>query len=101
VDLVDHAVRGWAICDGEDLVTLDIVIDGAVIGQVPCDMPRPDLLAAGYRTATAGFGFLIPEAFLDGTPHALTVRYADGVCLPLLSPNTADPFAFRLGQGAP
>jgi len=32
--------------------------------------------------------------------HALTVRYADGDCLPLLSPNTADPFAFRLGLGA-
>ena len=80
-----------------DLVILDVVIDGAVIGRVPCDMPRPDLLAAGYGTATAGFGFMIPEAFLDGAAHALTVRYADGVCLPLLSPNTADPFAFRLG----
>ncbi len=99
VDLVDFAVRGWAICDGEDLVTLDIVIDGAVIGRVACDMPRPDLLAAGYGTETAGFGFIIPEALLDGTPHALTVRYPDGVCLPLLSPNTADPFAFRLGRG--
>jgi len=98
VDLVDLAVHGWAICDGEDLVTLDIVIDGAVIGRVSCDMPRPDLLAAGYATATAGFCFTIPEAFLDGTPHVLTVRYADGTCLPLLSPNTADLFAFRIGK---
>lgn len=98
VDLVDFAVRGWAICDGEEgLVTLDIVIDGALVGRAACDMPRPDLLAAGFGTATAGFGFVIPEAFLDGAPHALTVRYADGVCLPLLSPNTPDPFAFRLG----
>ena len=98
VDLVDLAVHGWAICDGEDLVTLNIVIDDAVIGRVSCDMPRPDLLAAGYATATAGFCFKLPEAFLDGTPHALTVRYSDGTCLPLLSPNTADLFAFRIGK---
>ena len=100
VDLVDFAVRGWAISEGGDPVVLDIVIDGAVVGRAACDMPRPDLLAAGYGTATAGFGFVIPPALLDGAPRLLTVRYADGVGLPMLSPNTSDPFAFRLG-GAP
>ncbi len=100
VDLVDFAVRGWAIREGEHPVMLDIVIDGAVVGRAACDMPRPDLLAAGFGTATAGFGFVIPPAFLDGAPRLLTVRYADGICLPMLSPNTPDPFAFRLG-GAP
>ena len=98
VDLVDFAVRGWAIREGENPVMLDIVIDGAVVGRAACDMPRPDLLAAGLGTATAGFGFVIPPAFLDGVPRLLTVRYSDGVCLPMLSPNTPDPFAFRLGQ---
>jgi hypothetical protein len=101
VDLVDFAVRGWAIQEGEHLVMLDIVIDGAVVGRAACDMPRPDLLAAGFGTATAGFGFVIPPAFLDGAPRLLTVRYADGACLPMLSPNTPDPFAFRLGQAPP
>ncbi len=101
VDLVDHAVRGWAIGGGKGLVVVDIVIDGAVIGRAACDMPRPDLLAAGFGTASAGFGFIIPPAFLDGAAHMLTVRYADGTCLPLLSPNTADPFAFRLGVAGP
>ncbi len=101
VDLVDFAVRGWAIQEGEHPVMLDIVIDGAVVGRAACDMPRPDLLAAGFGTATAGFGFVIPPAFLDGAPRLLTVRYADGVCLPMLSPNTPDPFAFRLGQVQP
>ena len=98
VDLVDFAVRGWAIREGEHPVVLDIVIDGVVVGRTACDMPRPDLLAAGFGTATAGFGFVIPPAFLDGAPRLLTVRYTDGVCLPMLSPNTPDPFAFRLGQ---
>lgn len=98
VDLVDFAVRGWAIRDGEGPVVLDIVVDGDVIGQAVCDMPRPDLLAAGFGTATAGFGFILPEAVLDGVPRTLTVRYADGVCLPILSPNTPNPFAFQLGQ---
>lgn len=98
VDLVDFAVRGWAIREGENPVVLDIVIDGAVVGRAACDMPRPDLLAAGFGTATAGFGFVIPPAFLDGAPRLLSVRYADGVCLPMLSPNTPDPCAFRLGQ---
>ncbi len=97
VDLVDFAVRGWAIWEDEHPVVLDIVIDGAVVGRAACDMPRPDLLAAGLGTATAGFGFVIPPAFLDGAPRLLSVRYADGVCLPMLSPNTPDPFAFRLG----
>lgn len=101
VDLVDHAVRGWAIGGGQGPVVVDIVIDGAVIGRAACDMPRPDLLAAGFGTASAGFGFIIPPAFLDGAAHTLTVRYADGTCLPLLSPNTADPFAFRLGVAGP
>ena len=96
VDLVNHAVRGWAICNIERPVVLDIVVDGAVIGQATCDMPRPDLLAAGFGTAVAGFGFVIPSVLLDGTPRLLTVRFNDGVCLPLLAPNTPDPFAFRL-----
>ncbi len=100
VDLVNFAVHGWAIWEGEDPVTLDIVIDGAVVGRAACDMPRPDLLAAGLGTVTAGFGFVIPPAFLDGAPRLVSVRYADGVCLPMLSPNTPDPCAFRLG-GAP
>ena len=101
VDLVDFAVRGWAIWDGENSLVLDIVIDGALVGRAACDMPRPDLLAAGFGTATAGFGFVIPPAFLDGTPRLLTVRYADGVGLPMLSPNTPDPFAFHLGGALP
>ena len=93
---VDFAVRGWAIRDGEHSVMLDAVIDGAVVGRAACDMPRPDLLAAGYGTATAGFGFVIPPIFLDGAPRLLTVRYTDGVGVPMLSPNTPDRFAFRL-----
>ena len=101
MDLVDFAVRGWAIRESENPVMLDIVIDGAVVGRTLCDMPRPDLLTAGFGTATAGFGFVIPPAFLDGAPRLLTVRYADGVCLPMLSPNTPDPFAFRLGRPPP
>jgi len=97
VDLVDSAVRGWAIHEGEGPVVLDIAVDGDLIGQATCDMPRPDLLAAGFGTATAGFGFILPTSVLDGTLRTLTVRYADGVCLPMLSPNTPNPFAFQLG----
>ena len=98
VDLVDVAVRGWAIREGKGPLTLDIVIDGVVIGQATCDAPRPDLLRAGFGTATAGFTFVLPAEFHDGTPRTLTVRYADSVCLPMLSPNTSDPYAFRLGR---
>ena len=98
VEAVDSAVRGWAIADGEGPVMLDIAIDGAVVGRTACTMPRPDLLAAGFGTATAGFAFPIPPAFLDGVPRLLTVRFPDGVCLPVLSPNTPDPHAVRLGR---
>ena len=63
-----------------------------------CDGPRPDLLRAGPGTPTAGFGFVLPAALLDGTPRMLTVRYSDGACLPMQSPSTSDSFAFRLGE---
>ncbi len=97
VDLVNSAVHGWAICEGEGPATLEIIVDGAVVGQVIADMPRPDLLLAGLSTATAGFRIELPAALLDGVPRMLAVRYADGGRLPVLSPNTADPFAFQLG----
>ena len=99
VDLVDVAVHGWAISEGEGPLMLDIVIDDGVIGRVTCDRPRPDLLRAGLGTATAGFTFELPADVLDGAPRMLTVRYADSVCLPMLSPNTGDRYTFRLGQG--
>jgi len=97
VDLVDTAVYGWAICEGECPAALEVIIDGVVVGQVVADMPRPDLPLAGFSTATAGFRFVLPAALLDGVPRTLAVRYGDGGRLPMLSPNTADPFAFRLG----
>ena len=100
VDLVDTAVNGWAICEGEGPARLEIVIDGAVVGQVIADRPRPDLPLAGLSTAVAGFRFVLPAAPLDGVPRMLAVRYADGSRLPVLSPNTADPFAFQLGGAA-
>lgn len=101
VEAVGTTVRGWAVREGEHPAMLDIIIDGKVIGRAVCDAPRRDLLAAGVGVAEAGFEFPIPPAFLDGTPRLLSVRYADGVCLPMLSPNTPDPFAFRLGQAPP
>ena len=97
VDRVDTAVYGWAICEGEGPAAVEVVIDGAIVGQVIADMPRPDLPLAGLSTATAGFRFVLPAASLDGVPRMLAVRYADGGRLPILSPNTADPFAFQLG----
>lgn len=99
VDLVDTAVHGWAICEGEGPATLEIVVDGAVIGQVIADTPRPDLPLAGLSTAIAGFRFVLPAALLDGIPRMLAVRFRDGGRLSV-SPNTADPFAFQLGGAA-
>ena len=100
VDMVDTTVRGWAFYSDQSPTLLDILIDGNVIGRVACDMPRPDLLAAGLGTTMAGFDFAIPQIFLDGARHELQVRFTDGIGLPMLSPNTPNPFAFRLG-GAP
>jgi len=101
VDAVDTAVWGWAISDQEVPVVVEVVIDDAVVGRVACDMERPDLLAGGLRTSVAGFGFVIPPAFLDGAPRLLSVRYSDGKPLPLLSPNIGDVHVFRLGHPAP
>ncbi len=100
IDLVDTAVHGWATSSREDPVTLKIIIDDMLVGEIVCDVPRPDLLSAGIGAATPGFRFPIPPAFLDGRPHRLSVSYGDGRRLPLLNPNTDDPYIFHLRQRA-
>lgn len=62
--------------------------------QVLCDQDRPDVQAAlGLPIATVGFEFSIPEKFIDGKPHELSVRLPDRSVLPLTNPTDpeADP----------
>lgn len=77
---------------------ISLVIDGGVVGCAAYNMPRLDLLAMAPAPRPHETRLRDPSEFLDGTLRLLTVRFADGVDVPMLSPNTPDPFAFRLGR---
>ncbi|GBR26011.1 O-antigen biosynthesis protein RfbC [Gluconobacter japonicus NBRC 3271] len=62
--------------------------------QILCDQERPDVQAAlGLPISNVGFEFTIPEKFIDGKPHELSVRLPDRSVLPLTHPTDpeADP----------
>ena len=70
-------IRGWAL--SEDLGTIasvDILIDGAVVAQLPADSYRGDLDEEGIQQGFAAFFYEVPPAFHDGVSHQLDVRHS-------------------------
>ena len=76
-------VTGWAasIADPEIPVRLSIVIDRQPAGSVLCDRPSSTARALGLPGETGGFTYAIPERFLDGTTHSLSILFSDGSSL--------------------
>jgi hypothetical protein len=65
---------GWARAIGDDgVVTVDIRIDGAVVGTMIADRFRDDLDRDG--SGDCAFWFGIPDAFHDGREHEIDVRH--------------------------
>jgi GT2 family glycosyltransferase len=99
----DEGGGGWAISkqDPGTPVRLEMVIDGAPIGALICDLPRPDLQAL-FGTSKAGFAFDIPGEFRDGRPHTLRLVTARGwpVSLHKDGRSTTD-FRFQSTRAAP
>ena len=81
---IDHIkegyVHGWAIDSlrGNNAASLFLFLDGRPVGNFFCDINRPDLDSAGMRGNHAGFRFPIPEQYLDGEPHAVSIRFHSG-----------------------
>ena len=83
--LQDGMLQGWAR-DGDDaveVVEVDVLDRGVVLGSVVANRLREDLRAAGVGHGVYGFSFDLPARLMDGQAHSLEVRVADsGLVLP-------------------
>src|SRR5690554_6125963 len=76
VDLVTTlAVSGWAIDPaGSEAVQLEILVEDLHVGEVTADLPRPDLMKAGFRESACGFVFKFPTESRPPETSSVTVR---------------------------
>ncbi|MBR0559824.1 Hint domain-containing protein [Neokomagataea anthophila] len=70
VDVVTRdTVAGWArSLDHAEAVTLDVIINGHVVGQVTANQPRADV------GGDVGFTFVLPQALAAHERHVIEVR---------------------------
>ena len=73
-------VYGWAIDSfrGNHAASLFLFVDEGPVANFFCDIDRPDLESAGLRGSQTGFRFPIPEQYLDGEPHTVSIRFHSG-----------------------
>ncbi|MBS4075943.1 glycosyltransferase family 2 protein [Ameyamaea chiangmaiensis] len=97
--LVDGMARGWAI-DGLHHTTptwLHVLIDGQEVGRIECNAPRNDVQeAGGLQTNRVGFEFALPDTFVDGQPHTLSLRFPDRLPLPMELTSDGTPSATEI-----
>ena len=76
----DGYICGWAIdtLRGDGAASLFLFVDDKPVANFFCDIDRLDLESAGLRSKASGFLFPIPERYLDGEPHALSIRFHSG-----------------------
>jgi GT2 family glycosyltransferase len=76
-------ITGWAICRRTpyECVGLRMFVDGHAAGGAVCDQPRHALHELGLPAGAGGFAFNIPDRFLDGRTHSLTILFDDGTPL--------------------
>lgn len=75
--VVDGEVGGWAMdaASSASLVTVEVLIDGEVVGRALADRYRPDLLEAGIGDGRCAFALPIAiEDWRDGLEHELRAR---------------------------
>ena len=53
-------------------------LDDRPVANFFCDVDRPDLKSAGLRSSQTGFRFPIPEQYLDGESHTISIRFHSG-----------------------
>jgi hypothetical protein len=70
-------LSGWVIDQDDQTRSVDIHVyadgpagsGGIFIGSISANMPRPDLVNAGFTNANHGYHFQIPTAYQNGIPH--------------------------------
>jgi hypothetical protein len=83
IDSIGESVQGWALDAAYPHlpVLLEILLDGAPIGEVLACEPRPDVAQAGFGAGWSGFAFTLPEdARLQGQELQVR-RQADGAAI--------------------
>ncbi len=71
---IDSCIAGWAYDGSGSFCSVDIIIDGLLIGTVLADQFRQDLKEAGVGSGCCAFQFRIPEGYLTGGKQRLSVR---------------------------
>jgi GT2 family glycosyltransferase len=81
--VIDGVVKGWALSFSgtEQSKILFVFIDEKPIGNITCDLNRPDLELFGVPCDRAGFEWQIPVQYLDDKPHKISVRFSNGARL--------------------
>ena len=82
VEVADRTGRiaGWAV-DLDNPATaanLTLLLDNVPVENIQCTGQRPDVLAAGFGTGTAGFSIALPERYLDGQERTIHFRPVAG-----------------------
>ena len=80
----DGYVHGWAIDSlrSASAASLFLFVDDKPVANFFCDIDRMDLESAGLRSSGTGFRCPIPERYMDGEPHAISIRFHSGEYLP-------------------
>jgi len=91
----DGWVSGWAWYpdDPARRVSLDILVDGLLVGSARAAIFRPDLQAAGIGDGRYGFNFALPWSVL-ATRGEMTLTVRDGDTAALFG----DPMTLRIGR---
>ena len=76
----DGYIQGWGIDSfrGNNAASLFMFVDEKPVANFFCDIDRPDLESAGLRSSQTGFRFPIPEQYLDGESHTISIRFHSG-----------------------
>ena len=95
--ITNGSLDGWAIglMDEQECESLDIEIDGVLVGTTKAGLYREDLAEAGIRGGHAKFRYRVPPKFFDGKLHQINVRHA-GSLVPLEN----SPIDFRSPKNA-
>ena len=79
VDEVGPCFSGWAYSSAhpDTPFMMRLYIDGQAVGEISCNISRPDVAKAGHALFS-GFKHLLPKQFADGQPHLIELRRLDG-----------------------
>jgi GT2 family glycosyltransferase len=81
--IANGAITGWAVSSRipKQTTVLFVFIDDRAVGNITCNMSRPDLASIDLPFERAGFSWKIPIEYLDGKRHKIAIRFASSAPL--------------------